>query len=81
VLTAYVIEYGLVGLIAGAAGVGLGYAAAWPVVTQVFEAKWSVDWAGVAVLLAGASAMAGVGGLIASFQALSKRPATALRGE
>jgi putative ABC transport system permease protein len=81
VLSAYVIEYGLVGLIAGAAGVGLGYAAAWPVVTQVFEAKWSVDWAGVAVLLAGASAMAGAGGLLASFQALSKRPAPALRSE
>jgi len=81
VLTAYVIEYGLVGLIAGAAGVGLGYAAAWPVVVKVFEAKWSVDWAGVAVLLAGASAIAGAGGLLASFQALSKRPAPALRAE
>jgi len=81
VLSAYVIEYGLVGLIAGAAGVGLGYAAAWPVVVKVFEAKWSVDWAGVAALLGGASAIAAVGGLLASFQALSKRPATALRGE
>lgn len=81
VLAAYVIEYGLVGLIAGAAGVGLGYAAAWPVVTQVFEAKWSVDWAGVAGLLAGASGLAAAGGLLASFQALSKRPAPALRAE
>jgi putative ABC transport system permease protein len=81
VLAAYVIEYGLVGLIAGAAGVGLGYAAAWPVVVHVFEAKWSVDWAGVAALLAGASAFAGAGGLLASFQALSKRPAPALRSE
>lgn len=81
VLAAYVIEYGLVGLIAGAAGVGLGYAAAWPVVTQVFEAKWSVDWAGVAALLAGASGLAAAGGLTASFQALSKRPAPALRSE
>ncbi|HEX7886019.1 MAG TPA: FtsX-like permease family protein, partial [Phenylobacterium sp.] len=81
VLAAYVIEYGLVGLIAGAAGVGLGYAAAWPVVVKVFEATWSVDWAGVAALLAGASAIAGVGGLLASFQALSKRPAPALRSE
>ena len=81
VLSAYVIEYGLVGLIAGAAGVGLGYAAAWPIVVRVFEAKWSVDWAGVAALLGGASAIAGVGGLLASFQALSKRPAPALRSE
>lgn len=81
VLAAYVIEYGLVGLIAGAAGVGLGYAAAWPVVVLVFEAKWSVDWAGVAALLAGASGLAAAGGLLASFQALSKRPAPALRSE
>ena len=81
VLSAYVIEYGLVGLIAGAAGVGLGYAAAWPIVVRVFEARWSVDWAGVAALLGGASAIAGVGGLLAAFQALSKRPAPALRSE
>jgi putative ABC transport system permease protein len=81
VLAAYVIEYGLVGVIAGAAGVGLGYAAAWPVVVLVFEAKWSVDWGGVAALLGGASALAAAGGLLASFQALSKRPAPALRSE
>ena len=81
VLSAYVIEYGLVGLISGAAGVGLGYLAAWPIVVRVFEATWSVDWAGVAALLAGASGMAAVGGLLASFQALSKRPAPALRSE
>ncbi|MFZ5718660.1 MAG: ABC transporter permease [Pseudomonadota bacterium] len=81
VLSAYVIEYGLVGLIAGAAGVGLGYAAAWPVVVRVFEAEWSVDWAGVAALLGGACALAAAGGLLASFQALSKRPAPALRTE
>lgn len=81
VLTAYVLEYGLVGLIAGAAGLGLGYAAAWPVVVKVFEARWSVDWAGVAVLLGAAAGLAGIGGLMASFQALSKRPAPALRAE
>lgn len=81
VLGAYVIEYGLVGLIAGAAGVALGYAAAWPVVVKVFEAEWSVDWAGVAALLGGASGLAAIGGLLAAFQALSKRPAPALRAE
>jgi putative ABC transport system permease protein len=81
VLAAYVIEYGLVGVIAGVAGVGLGYAAAWPVVVKVFEAHWSVDWAGVAVLLGGAAGLAAVAGLLASFQALSQRPAPALRSE
>jgi putative ABC transport system permease protein len=81
ILTAYGIEYGCVGLIAGLAGVGLGYAAAWPVVTQVFEAKWSVDWAGVGALIGGAALLTGVGGLIAASAALSKRPAPVLRGD
>ncbi|HEY8002734.1 MAG TPA: FtsX-like permease family protein [Phenylobacterium sp.] len=81
ILAAYVLEYGSVGVIAGAAGVGLGYAAAWPVVVKVFHAKWSMDWAGVAALLAAAALVAGVGGLLAAFQALSKRPAPALRAE
>ena len=81
VLSAYLLEYGLVGLISGAAGVALGYAAAWPVVVRVFEAKWSVDWGGVFTLLAVASVLAGIGGLLAAFQSLSKRPAPALRSE
>jgi putative ABC transport system permease protein len=81
ILAAYVLEYGAVGASAGAAGVLLGYAAAWPVVVKVFQAHWSVDWAGVAALLGGAALLAGAGGLIAAFQALSKRPAPALRAE
>jgi putative ABC transport system permease protein len=81
ILSAYVLEYGAVGAIAGAAGVALGYAAAWPVVVKVFHAKWSMDWAGVTALLAAAAIVAGVGGLLAAFQALSKRPAPALRAE
>lgn len=81
ILSAYVLEYGAVGAIAGTAGVALGYAAAWPVVVKVFQAHWSVDWAGVAALLAAAAALAGAGGLLAAFQALSQRPAPALRSE
>lgn len=81
ILAAYVLEYGAVGAIAGAAGVALGYAAAWPVVVRVFHAHWSVDWVGVAVLLAAAAALAGAGGLFAAFQALSQRPAPALRAD
>lgn len=79
ILTAYAVEYGCVGLIAGAAGVALGAAAAWPVVTMVFEAAWSIDWAGVGALIGGAAALTGIGGLIAAAAALSKRPAPVLR--
>jgi putative ABC transport system permease protein len=81
ILAAYVLEYGAVGVIAGTAGVALGYAAAWPVVVEVFQAHWSVDWTGVAALLGGAALVAGLGGLLAAFQALSKRPAPALRAD
>ena len=81
ILSAYVLEYGAVGLIAGTAGVALGYAAAWPVVVKVFEAHWSVDWGGVMALVAGAAGLAGLGGWVAALQALSKRPAPALRAE
>ena len=81
ILLAYAIEYGAVGLIAGAAGVALGFAAAWPVVVKVFEASWSVDWSGVIILLAGAAGLSTAGGLLAAALALSQRPAPVLRAE
>ncbi|PZR34349.1 ABC transporter permease [Caulobacter segnis] len=81
ILVAYLIEYGSVGLIAGSAGVLFGFAAAWPVVVKIFEARWSVDWSGVLLLLAGATTLTTVGGLIAASLALSQRPAPVLRGD
>lgn len=81
ILAAYGMEYGAVGLIAGVAGVALGYAAAWPVVVEVFKATWSVDWAGVATLVVGAAGLAGLGGVAAALGALAKRPAETLRAE
>lgn len=81
ILCAYLIEYGAVGAVAGLAGVALGYAAAWPVVVKVFEARWSVDWAGIAALIAAAAALTGAGGLVAALHALAQRPAPVLRAE
>jgi putative ABC transport system permease protein len=81
ILLAYVIEYGAVGLIAGLAGVGLGAAAAWPVVVKVFHAQWSVDWAGVMTLTGGAAGLTALGGALAALQALSRHPAPVLRSE
>ena len=81
ILAAYAVEYGAVGAIAGLAGVALGFAAAWPVVVKVFEATWSVDWAGALGLIAGAAALTGAGGLIAALHALARRPAPVLRAE
>jgi putative ABC transport system permease protein len=79
ILGAYLVEYGAVGLVAGVAGVGLGALAAWPVVTQVFEARFAIDWGGVLLLMTAATGLAALGGGLAALQALSKRPAPVLR--
>ena len=81
ILSAYAVEYGAVGLIAGTAGTALGYAAAWPVVVKLFRIDWSVDWAGILALVAGAAVLAGLGGLFAAWRALAQRPAPVLRAE
>ena len=79
VLGTYLVEYGAVGAAAGLAGVALGAMAAWPVVTLVFEAPWSIDWAGALGLVAGAAGIASAGGLLAALHALAHPPAPALR--
>jgi putative ABC transport system permease protein len=79
VLGAYIAEYGAVGALAGIAGVALGAAAAWPLVKFVFEAPWSIDWGGALLLVFGAAAITGVGGLAAALHALAHPPAPALR--
>jgi putative ABC transport system permease protein len=81
ILLAYGVEYGAVGIIAGLAGVALGAAAAWPIITFVFHVRWSMDWGGVAAILAAASAIAAAGGLASALAALAKRPAPILRTE
>jgi putative ABC transport system permease protein len=81
VLLAYGVEYGAVGLIAGLAGAALGWAAAWPVVTHVFRATWSVDFKGLAALVLGSAGLAAAGGLIAAAAALARRPAPVLRAD
>ena len=66
------------GLVLSAA---LGSAAAWPVVVKLFRIDWSVDWAGILALVAGAALLAGLGGLFAAWRALAQRPAPVLRAE
>ncbi|WP_428155041.1 ABC transporter permease [Brevundimonas sp.] len=81
ILTAYLVEYSLVGAIAGLAGLLLGAAGAWPVVTLAFKATWSMDWTGVLLLLTGATGIAALGGGLAALHALSRRPAPVLRSD
>jgi putative ABC transport system permease protein len=79
ILSAYGVEYGAVGAIAGLAGVILGGAAAYPVVTLVFRTHWSVDWSGIVAVLISVAAVAAAAGGIGAFAALAKRPAPILR--
>lgn len=79
ILGAYLVEYSLVGAIAGLAGLLIGAAGTWPVVTLVFKTTWSVDWTGIVLLMIGATAVAAVGGGVAAIHALSRRPAPVLR--
>ena len=81
VLLAYGVEYGLVGLIAGSAGMLVGAACAWPVVTMVFHTPWRPAPADLAVLLAAATAVCAGAGLSGALVALARRPAPILRGE
>jgi putative ABC transport system permease protein len=81
ILNAYTVEYVAVGAIAGLAGVLLGGAAAYPVITRVFQTHWSVDGAGLTYLLLGVAIVAMIAGLTGAFLALAKRPAPVLRSE
>jgi putative ABC transport system permease protein len=81
ILAAYAVEYGVVGVIAGAAGLLLGGAAAYPVVVFVFKAAWSVDWAGLGLILAAVAGVGGAAGALGATLALSRRPGPALRAE
>lgn len=81
ILTAYLVEYSLVGAIAGLAGLLLGAAGAWPVVALAFKATWSMNWTGVVLLLTGATGIAALGGGLAALHALSRRPAPVLRSD
>ncbi len=81
ILLAYGVEYGAVGVIAGLAGVLLGGAAAYPVITLVFHTRWSIDWNGIVAVLAAVTGVAAIAGGIGAFAALAKRPAPVLRSE
>ncbi len=79
ILAAQVLEYALLALILAALGLALGTAAAWYVITGVFDFRWSPDWAVVlATLVVGTLTTLGIG-LASSLPVLSASPATALR--
>lgn len=78
-LTAFVLEYGLLGLATAVFGVLAGTAAAWIIVTEVMELKF-VFLPGAAIAAAfGAMAITIVFGLLGTWRILGQKPAAYLR--
>lgn len=79
ILGTQALEYGLIAMVLAMVSLALGMAAAWFVITQVFEFAWAPDWAVVlATLLGGALMTLGIG-LAGSLPLMALRPAEALR--
>jgi len=81
VIRAFLIEHGLLGLMAAAIAIALGTLAAWAVVVPVMDLHWrfsAVAAAGVALI---AAAVTLLFGMVGTLRALGQRPAPLLRNE
>jgi putative ABC transport system permease protein len=81
VMTAYLIEYAVLGLLAGVVAVGLGLAGGWYVVTYVLKMEWALSWPPLLLTVAGGMAITVLLGLIGTWSALRVRPNSVLRSE
>jgi len=79
VLGLYAGEFALSGAVATLFGTVMGVAAAYPIVTQVFEAEWTMPWLPMAITSGFAIIAAGLGGLVVGISTLSHPPARVLR--
>jgi putative ABC transport system permease protein len=79
ILAVQAAEFALLAFILCLLALGLGTAAGWWVVVELFELEWAPDWSAVLLTLAaGAGLTLGIG-LIGALPALAARPARALR--
>jgi putative ABC transport system permease protein len=80
-LTAFAMEYGILGLVAAIFGVAIGSVAAWALAKFVLEMPFSFDWT-TAILTAISSMILTIAaGLIVTHRALSAKPSHYLRNE
>lgn len=79
VLGLYAGEFALSGTVATLFGTVMGVAAAYPVVTQVFEADWTMPWLPILIVSGFAILAAAIGGIIVGLSTLSHPPARVLR--
>lgn len=78
---AYLIEYGVLGILATVLATALGSAGAWAIVTFVFKLDFVFDPVIVAAVLAGVVVLATATGLVLTWSTLSVRPARFLRSD
>lgn len=81
VIRAYVIEYGLLGALAALLAAVLGIAGAWAFVTQIMEIDFFADPVTIVGVILGAVVLTIAIGTVATWSALSVRPAKFLREE
>lgn len=78
---AFVIEYAALGLAAAAFGLAVGSAASWFLARFILELPWSFSFTTAALTALAAMAVTVLGGLAATWRALSVKPAPYLRNE
>jgi putative ABC transport system permease protein len=81
VARAFAVEYGVLGLAAGAGGGALATVLAWAVVRWVLDAPWSFDPAPLVLGLAATVALALAVGFLVTFRLLGHKPLPVLRRE
>jgi putative ABC transport system permease protein len=79
VITAFVVEYGLLGALSAILAAGLGIAGAWGILTYVLEIPFTFEPGIVATVTLGAMALTIVTGIMTTWSAMSIRPAHQLR--
>lgn len=80
-LLAFMVEYGLLGLVAAVFGIGTGTLGAWYLAHFILEMPWSFSWT-IAVSTALVAMVLAIGaGLLVTARALSAKPSSYLRNE
>lgn len=81
VILSFLVEYGVLGLLAAIMGAGLGIAAAWAILTFVMEIPFAPNLVTVAVVVFGSVVATIVTGMLTTWSAMAVRPARQLRAD
>jgi putative ABC transport system permease protein len=81
VILSFIVEYGVLGLLAAVMGAALGATAAWAILTYVMEIPFAPDLGTIALVVGGAVVVTIATGVLATWSAMSVRPARQLRAD